>query len=88
MPHVFKNILCLTVYESKGLEFDDVIIYNFFEGGDTGQDQWSILKDIIYNKVKIPKYDEDFLQDFDLLDNESMENLKKRTKFIENYSVG
>ena len=27
---MFKNSLILTIYEAKGLEFDDVILYNFF----------------------------------------------------------
>jgi hypothetical protein len=30
-------MLCLTVYEAKGLEFDDVILYNFFHMGDIGK---------------------------------------------------
>ena len=34
VPSMFENLLCLTVIESKGLEFDDVIVYNFFESGD------------------------------------------------------
>ena len=29
-----ENMLCLTVYECKGLEFDDVILYNFFAGSE------------------------------------------------------
>lgn len=30
VPDFLKAMLCLTVYEAKGLEFDDVILYNFF----------------------------------------------------------
>ena len=30
LPTELKHALCLTVYEVKGLEFDDVFIYNFF----------------------------------------------------------
>jgi len=30
LPAVLKHALCLTVYEAKGLEFDQVILYNFF----------------------------------------------------------
>jgi len=26
-----RNMLCLTVYECKGLEFDEVILFNFFQ---------------------------------------------------------
>jgi len=38
-------MLCLTVYEAKGLEFDDVILFNFFEDSKCGN-QWMLLKDI------------------------------------------
>lgn len=31
MPDELKYGLVLTIYESKGLEFDDVLIYNFFK---------------------------------------------------------
>lgn len=27
---MLKNALILTIYEAKGLEFNDVILYNFF----------------------------------------------------------
>ena len=30
MPDVFKFCIKLTVFEAKGLEFDDVLLYNFF----------------------------------------------------------
>lgn len=33
------DALCLTVYESKGLEFDDVILYNFFTDSEVPVDQ-------------------------------------------------
>ena len=39
-------MLCLTVYESKGLEFDDVILYNFFTMGEIKKDQWKLLNNI------------------------------------------
>jgi len=31
MPDELKQGLILTIYESKGLEFDDVLVYNFFK---------------------------------------------------------
>ena len=34
VPDFLKSMLCLTVYEAKGLEFDDVILYNFFNSGE------------------------------------------------------
>ncbi|XP_033107816.1 TPR and ankyrin repeat-containing protein 1-like [Anneissia japonica] len=30
LPKELKQALCLTIFEAKGLEFDDVMIYNFF----------------------------------------------------------
>ena len=31
IPEFMKDLLCLTIYEAKGLEFDDVILFNFFQ---------------------------------------------------------
>mmetsp|Transcript_42011 Transcript_42011/g.48678 ORF Transcript_42011/g.48678 Transcript_42011/m.48678 type:complete len:180 (+) Transcript_42011:2952-3491(+) len=45
LPVFLKQALCLTVYEAKGLEFDDVILYNFFDSSPAGN-KWRILKDI------------------------------------------
>jgi DNA helicase IV len=44
-------MLCLTVYEAKGLEFDDVILYNFFHLGDVQKSQWKLLNDIELTEV-------------------------------------
>ena len=30
LPDVLKSAIVLTVFEAKGLEFDDVLLYNFF----------------------------------------------------------
>jgi len=53
-------MLCLTVYEAKGLEFNDVIIYNFFGHSHAGEGQWKLLNDIVYGSIKIPVLDETF----------------------------
>lgn len=37
--------LCLTVYEAKGLEFDDVILYNFFHDSPAAN-MWWLIGDI------------------------------------------
>ena len=34
LPEFLRSMLCLTVYEAKGLEFDDVILFNFFAMGE------------------------------------------------------
>ena len=41
-----KSMLCLTVYESKGLEFDDVILYNFFAMGEIKANLWKLIEHI------------------------------------------
>lgn len=43
LPEFMKSMLCLTVYESKGLEFDDVILFNFFAMGDIKTNLWKLL---------------------------------------------
>ena len=39
-------MLCLTVYEAKGLEFDDVILYNMFALGEIRAQQWKLLNSV------------------------------------------
>ena len=72
IPDVFKNMLCLTVYEAKGLEFDDVILYNFFHMGDIGKSEWKLLNDVHLKTVQRIKYQADIL-DFDALDPDKFE---------------
>ncbi|KAJ7139425.1 hypothetical protein C8R44DRAFT_764441 [Mycena epipterygia] len=35
--------LIMTLYESKGLEFNDVLLYNFFEDSTVGEAQWRVV---------------------------------------------
>ena len=79
IPDVFRNMLCLTVYEAKGLEFDDVILYNFFHLGDVQKSQWKLLNDIHMEEVQKIKYKADLL-DFDALDAEKFEEFMKEVK--------
>jgi superfamily I DNA/RNA helicase len=61
LPPFLKQALCLTVYEAKGLEFDDVILYNFFADSPC-QSQWRILSDVeVYVKKRIRHTIEDEL---------------------------
>ena len=68
LPSFLKHALCLTIYEAKGLEFDDVILYNFFTDSETKED-WRILKSLVVESVKVPKKlpEGDFKQSFDQL---------------------
>ena len=51
VPEFLANMLCLTVYEAKGLEFDDVFLYNFFAGENIGAGHWKLLNDIGFAEV-------------------------------------
>ncbi len=46
VPEFLANMLCLTVYEAKGLEFDDVFLFNFFSGENIDASQWKLLNEI------------------------------------------
>ena len=37
---LLSHALCLTVFEAKGLEFDDVVLYNFFTDSEVSADKW------------------------------------------------
>lgn len=43
VPTYLKSMLCLTVYEAKGLEFDDVILFNFFNSGEILPQHWKFI---------------------------------------------
>jgi tetratricopeptide (TPR) repeat protein len=43
LPDLLKHALVLTVYEAKGLEFEDVLLYNFFTDSPLDEEQWRLL---------------------------------------------
>ena len=43
LPAAFRDALVLTVPESKGLEFNDVLIYNFATDSDVSLGQWAAI---------------------------------------------
>lgn len=62
-------MLCLTVYECKGLEFDEVILFNFFQDSKC-VNQWKLLNDVIASEKIVKKGKAggaDFL-DFEMLE--------------------
>ena len=62
-----RNMLCLTVYEAKGLEFDEVILFNFFQDSKC-ENQWKLLQSVAAEqKVVKRKKEADFL-DFEMLE--------------------
>ena len=43
IPPILQHALCLTIYEAKGLEFNDVILFNFFAESKCA-DKWNLVK--------------------------------------------
>lgn len=67
VPDYLSNVLCLTVYEAKGLEFDEVILFNFFNDSKCAS-QWKLLNEVIAEQTTVQKKDlSDFLE-FEMLD--------------------
>ena len=54
LPSELTHALCLTIFESKGLEFEEVIIYNFFTHSDMSNKQWNYIKKLGYADLKVP----------------------------------
>ncbi|KAF8319670.1 P-loop containing nucleoside triphosphate hydrolase protein [Clavulina sp. PMI_390] len=49
--------LILTLLESKGLEFDDVLMYGFFEDGAAQDSQWRVVLNAIEGEKNVPTLD-------------------------------
>ncbi|KAJ7151710.1 hypothetical protein C8R46DRAFT_1357916 [Mycena filopes] len=49
--------IILTLYESKGLEFNDVLLYNFFEDSGVSEAQWRVVLNLIENGPPAPGLD-------------------------------
>ena len=67
VPEFLKNHLCLTVYEAKGLEFDEVILYNFFNDTKCGS-QWKLLNEVFARQTIVKKASVAEFLDFEMLD--------------------
>ncbi|KAH9005752.1 hypothetical protein EDB86DRAFT_2795497 [Lactarius hatsudake] len=54
--------LIMTLYESKGLEFNDVLLYNFFEDSTVDVSQWRVVLNAVdraqREKIPAPTFDE------------------------------
>ena len=62
-----RNMLCLTVYECKGLEFDEVILFNFFQDSSC-VGQWNLLNDISTSQKIVKQHDIAEFLDFEMLE--------------------
>jgi hypothetical protein len=40
LPEELKTGLCMTTFETKGLEFDDILLYNFFRDSKASSEDW------------------------------------------------
>eukprot|EP01050_Picozoa_sp_SAG11_P051692 SAG11_NODE_29522_length_310_cov_0.507109_1_plen_57_part_10 len=49
--------MSLYIFECKGLEFDDVFVYNFFEDSPATANEWRIMYDFMEKKHPSYKYD-------------------------------
>ena len=59
VPEFLSSMLCLTVYEAKGLEFDDVFLYNFFSGKSIESSHWKLLNEIGFYEAVSENADEE-----------------------------
>ncbi|KAF8895020.1 hypothetical protein CPB84DRAFT_1782432 [Gymnopilus junonius] len=52
--------LIMTLYESKGLEFDDVLLYKFFEDSTVELSQWRVVLNLLLDGIgqAAPQFDE------------------------------
>ena len=55
IPKILQHALCLTIYEAKGLEFDDVILFNFFADSTMETNKWSLLNHLLIADKLIDK---------------------------------
>ncbi|XP_062605690.1 TPR and ankyrin repeat-containing protein 1-like [Saccostrea cucullata] len=46
LPEELQQGIVLTIYEAKGLEFDDILLYNFFKDSQAGK-EWRIVTDFL-----------------------------------------
>ncbi|KAG0703070.1 hypothetical protein DFH29DRAFT_918710 [Suillus ampliporus] len=51
--------LIMTLYESKGLEFNDVLLYNFFEDSVVDLSRWRIVLNGVEDQTHAPNFDRD-----------------------------
>ncbi|KAG1800254.1 P-loop containing nucleoside triphosphate hydrolase protein [Suillus plorans] len=51
--------LIMTLNESKGLEFNDVLLYNFFEDSVVDLSRWRIVLDVVDSQGHTSKFDRD-----------------------------
>lgn len=56
----------MTIFEAKGLEFDDVILFNFFKDSSIKLGQWGLMKNLLVSEKLLDK--NEFLKTTTLFD--------------------
>ena len=46
LPPELQSALTLTIFESKGLEFDDVFLFNFFSDSPADERTWRVITSV------------------------------------------
>ncbi|XP_041100859.1 TPR and ankyrin repeat-containing protein 1-like isoform X2 [Polyodon spathula] len=54
IPEELHLALVLTIYEAKGLEFDDVLLYNFFTDSEAGK-EWRVISSFNPSNIQKPE---------------------------------
>ena len=52
-----EDALCLTIYETKGLEFSDVLLYKCIDNSALTSTQWRVLLGFLGHDGKCPQFD-------------------------------
>ncbi|KAL4500498.1 hypothetical protein ABPG72_003449 [Tetrahymena utriculariae] len=55
LPQILEHAICLTIKEAKGLEFDDVVLFDFFSDSKSSVGQWDSVKLLDINKEILSK---------------------------------
>ncbi|XP_074641148.1 TPR and ankyrin repeat-containing protein 1-like [Tubulanus polymorphus] len=67
LPMELSHGLVLTIFESKGLEFDDVLLYNFFKDSQAHK-EWRVVREFIDEQVKKQKADKNINSNLKVVD--------------------
>ena len=54
LPSFLRSYLVFTLQECKGLEFSEVILFNFFENSSVDESHWRLLDHISVDDVNVP----------------------------------
>lgn len=63
---MLQHALCLTIYEAKGLEFDDVILFNFFSDSPMKANFYNLFNLLKISEQSVSK--DEFLKNVTSLD--------------------